>query len=351
MFNSKLLSEAQLSDKLKADIDSIINILQDYKDADYEGIPRGAPYTVSGWLDPGNTANGYGKVSDDLISFLIAKILDSSKSIKQYGKTQVDLDRIENERKSRDAIRYQALQGANNLKTYFEKVEAKFPRYFKFLNIEEYAPPKSFMANFAVVEPSGVRKDLRVLVGEESEHEENVRKTLSKCIRLFRHPDYKKLESKVQQLRDFGFNVTGKLLNTDGGTFRTRYALITNVILAYKGVGINSNLDIGNVDDEGSAILRTTQRGGTGHALVGVQTGHIGEIIDTIDILLHVLHSLPLYLNDIDLIGREVVEYRLGTVTRGIRHASDILIQSVDIKDVTQLTKLLYEKLRNYQKI
>lgn len=337
--SNNFLTEAQLSDKTKADIDYIIKQLQDYRDADFEGIPGGAPYSVGV-----HTPAGYTTVSNDLVSFMVQKMKDASNSMTKYGKTKEQLEKREQQRQADDAIRGQALQGANELKTYFDKIEARFPRYFKFLNLVPN-DTRSFYANFAIVEPSGVRKDLRVRVGEKSAFEEGVRSALSKCIRLFRHPDYNQLESKVQQLRDFGFNVTGKLLNTDGGTFRTRYAVITNVTLAYSGVGIrsdNDGLHIVKAEEEGSAIVKTVFSK-TGLTLDGVQIGHIGEIIDTIDIMLHVLHTIPLRLQSIDLIGREVVEYRLEVDPSHGRRPG-FTVQSVDIKSVPQLTKLLYEK-------
>jgi len=333
-----LILEAQFSDEEKRMLDDIIDQLEDYREADFGTLPGGV---CAG-------------------SHYLQKMRYALDSLRNYGRTatQIEADRRRQQESDLEAARYRS--SIDKIKELCKRVETRFPRFFQALT-----------DRFQFVQPNGK------LVSYEYE-KAITSETLAGLVRFFRRPEYQELAAKVQELRDFGFNIFGKLLNTDGGKFRTRYSYITGVTLAYDGPWLRLErpatgsmtrprvAKIKEVEEAGGADIHIACLGEKDYSYSGIQPqiqkievenvtlDHIGEIIDTVDVVAHATQGIAL-VTDIHLMGNDVVEYvievakKQGGSSAPHGGARSFNIPSSEIRGVRDVLKKIYEHARGYR--
>lgn len=235
------------------------------------------------------------------------------------------------------------------------KIKAKFPRYFD-VTTDDYKILQPNGELFYLAKPSNGG----FVAGYSEDAVLANRKAAARLLNLFRMPQYKQVAAKVQDLRDYGFNISSTILNTDGATFRTRFAVITNVVLDYKGPFLVANdvarrngdipFNVYNREIPGRASIEmyTMSKSRPRHEIKveNVSIGHIGEIIDTIDtVILCTSLPIPMYVDDIELMGKDVVQYIFSFYNRlyGGINVPNLRISSDTIDDYRELSKIIYK--------
>tara|TARA_R110000751_G_scaffold45637_2_gene103395 strand:- start:409 stop:2853 length:2445 start_codon:yes stop_codon:yes gene_type:complete len=308
--------ESFLDDRRKRSIDDIIQTLGQMRDADFKDLPGGV-----------HAGHHY-----------IDSLLQTSRSLRFYGQTAEDIEQIESKRQY---DREQELGRAAIKKiqiTACSEVEKQFPRFCRCLDKGfQFVQPNG---QLEMIDYGNICPPILKPHGEDGPLETTgvSNDALVKLTKFFGSERYKQLASKVKSLRDFGFNVSGVLLNTDGAKFRTRYSQITKVILRYDGpyfekTSANEEAQIKHLSTSGQAVVKTvpTLAFGEGdlvpaldlatersqrqpqHNLTNVTLDHIGEIVDTIDMAIRGIAGNAI-ISEIQLMGTEVVEYQITVV-------------------------------------
>lgn len=307
-----LLAEAPLTPERMAKVDRLITQLQNMKTLDYGPEGEAGKSAFISFLDHASfkihLAGGYGKSQETLDS--IAK-RDQDKKI-----TRQNL--VKNTKKNRGIIAQFAEQ------------------YPRLINVKK--------DDFELVQPNGK------LIRFNYSHDTTQFVSLIYAFReLYRQGAFKTAIKNVEEIRDFGFNISSKILSTEFSSFRTRYAMISEVVLSYEGPYVEfvgGTFKIVNQFIPGHCTLSMVS-GTSGRKEIIVRNtslGHIGEIVDTIDILLRVIFNMG-HINQVNCMGDDVVEYEVNSTNSYLRVSNEnIIIPSSEITSIENTAKYFYEQ-------
>lgn len=323
-----LIMEAPLNSELSARLDTIIQKLQSLKDYDY-----------------GPSGDGYNSFGGNNLSELLHKIDYSASSFGRYGKSQQQLEKeAENERA------LQAKKSARDkLSSKFVSIVRQFADQFP-----RYVTAQSKAIQF--VQPNGQL----VQIPYDQLDQYSFVDLIVAFRQLYNSGALSEADSRVQQIRDFGFNISSKIMSTEFSSFRTRYSVLSDVILSYSGpMVVNEDgkplplsgtkyslydYKVENVDVAGSCNIdiSLSPSRSTKITIENNKLEHLGEIIDTIDIVAHTLQDIG-YIDDIQCMGDDIVEYvlRIGSLPN-----TRITITSSQVTNLSDFRKYLYSKIR-----
>jgi hypothetical protein len=248
----------------------------------------------------------------------------------QYGKSDEDLARIQaaavqrtdNEKRRKDSFKKQ--------KSIIEQFAEQYPRLIN-----------SKTNDFDLVQPNGDFLEFKYPVKTDS-----FVSLINAFRQLYKSGAYKTAAENVEKLRDYGLNISSKILSTLFSSFRTRYSVISDVILSYDGpmvVGDEARgFKIANKYVPGRCHVKGINiRGSYGDTLdvENVSLDHIGEIIDTIDMLIRAINNVAV-IKEIRCMGDDVIEYEVTT------DKISVTIPSSQINTVDVTARLLFDTIK-----
>lgn len=305
-----LLTEAPLTPERIAQVDRLIAKLERIKTLDFGPDGDAGKSNFTRYINDAHSrvdnAMGYGKSSE-----MLANI---EKNLEQ--RRQANQNRKESEKKNRSIVAQFAEQ------------------YPRFINVRK--------DDFEFVQPNG-----QLLSFTYSMTREGFVSLIYAFRKLYRSGAYNTAQKNVEEIRDFGFNISSKILSTQFSSFRTRYAMVSDVVLSYEGPYVQQEGNAFNIVETfipGSCLLTMIGGNNNRYTLVvrNVSLGHVGEIIDTIDILLRVLFGIG-FISQVDCMGDDVVEYHVS----GIQKVGGfITIPSSQITSVQDTAKFYFEQQR-----
>lgn len=331
------ITEAALSPQAIARIDELIAKLQDVKERDFE------PYHQS-----------------SIVPDIFRSINNGIITLNNVSKSQDTLRRLELERQEEEQRSAKSAEEWKKFQKIANSLVERYPRYVIILK-----------DNIKFVQPNGELVSIQLYQeGASSGSFNKMRINILYALReLFKIPQYDQLAARGQKIRDFGFNLSSKLLNTQEATFRTRTATITNVLFSYSGpylcyasgkpvygtvysyqdpqddpTGLKSIFQILDKQVDGEVTIES--RSGfeqPSTTIEHLELGHLGEIIDTLDMLSIAIEGdfgTSATIHDIQLIGSDVVEYVLK------RSDTQITIQSTEIRSSSQTAQLIFQRFR-----
>jgi len=305
------IQEAKLTPERIALVDQLISKLERLKEMDF---------------GPGGDA---GK------SHFISRVYEESVKINyamQYGKSDEDLARIQaaavqrtdNEKRRKDSFKKQ--------KSIIEQFAEQYPRLIN-----------SKTNDFDLVQPNGDFLEFKYPVKTDS-----FVSLINAFRQLYKSGAYKTAAENVEKLRDYGLNISSKILSTLFSSFRTRYSVISDVILSYdgpmvvgdeaRGFKIANKYVPGRCHVKGINIQQSNASGGTLN-LENVTLDHIGEIIDTIDTLIRAINNVAV-IKEIRCMGDDVIEYEVTT------DKISVTIPSSQINTVHGTARLLFDTIK-----
>lgn len=332
-----ILLEAALDDVAKARIDTILRELPKYRDADFGLLPGGH-----------NAGTHY-----------IGKMSDILSNIRHYGKTAEDIAKQQEQAKQFEQQSKDTKAANTAIMQKYAIIQQKYPKFLK-----------CYEDSIAFTQPNGRVNEL---------HVSSVPQNLAIWPALFKLPQYDELVRTAQELRDFGFNFGAGLINTSSAKFRTKYSLISDVVFNYQGpmlvpfAGYTEFFngqgryasqyvaEVRNMTVPGEATVKVATYDMTADhdqylvqtiKLTNVTLDHIGEIIDTIDIISHATHGTA-RIKDIQLMGTQVVEYVIIVKTQygyGTTN-SKFSVPSSKISSMQETTKLIYDEVRRLRSL
>ena len=333
-----MIMEAPLNSELSARLDAIIQKLQSLKDYDY-----------------GPSGNGYNSFGGNNLSELLRNIDSSASGFVRYGKSQQQLEKeAENER-----VLQTKKSARDKLSSKFVSIVRQFADQFP-----RYVTAQSKEIQF--VQPNGQL----VQIPYEQLDQYSFVDLIVAFRKLYNSGALNEADSRVQQIRDFGFNISSKIVSTEFSSFRTRYSILSDVILSYSGpMVVNEDgtplplsgtkyweigfapdeAKVANVDVAGSCNIQISlsSSNSTKITIENNKLEHLGEIIDTIDIVAHTLQDGLGNINDIQCMGDDIVEYviRINSFQQE-RIQTPIFIASSQVTNLSDFRKYLYSEIR-----
>lgn len=355
------INEEYLSDEDKANIDSIIQILTTYKDADYKNLPGG----------------------HHAGSHYIQKVADAVDGLKRYGVTQDQKQAQESQKLKAQQNRKVEQDETKIVKKILRKLVTKYPLYVGLDKKQLYVKmPSNDDVNISIsillydIRNKIKSDNLPVDIDQISKYTNNVFTNISTF--LINTPAYQNLEEHSNKLKQLGFVY-------DDGQLEciTRYAVISDVVFAgdYPILNLNAIVTSAPADyqtlitqhqssasavirrRDSSPILITNQHTSSWDPsieLKGVTLEHIGEIIDTIDILVLALSNIKCRIYNINLYGNNAVEYVIefnasrydqGQEAYYLNRLKNrtLNINSEDVTSVQSIKKQIFELTKNTQ--
>lgn len=303
------IQEAKLTPERIALVDQLIRKLERMKEMDF---------------GPGGDA---GK------SHFISRVYEASSKIDyamEYGKSEEDIVRIQavkqqqsdNEKRRRESFKKQ--------KSIIEQFAEQYPRLIN-----------SKTNDFDLVQPNGDFLEFKYPVATDS-----FVSLINAFRQLYKSGAYNTAAENVEKLRDYGLNISSKILSTLFSSFRTRYSVISDVILSYDGpmvVDEGRGFKVANKYVPGRCRVKGINiRGSYGDTLdvENVSLDHIGEIIDTIDMLIRAINNVAV-IKEIRCMGDDVIEYEVTTDNK-----ISATIPSSQINTVHGTAKLLFDTIK-----
>ncbi len=246
----------------------------------------------------------------------------------QYGKTAERLQAIENSQIAQAERLKERRVYAAKTKRIVEQFAEQYPRL---ITVSK--------DTFSMVQPNGA--NLTLSYSLDREDFVNVMYAFRK---LYRKGVYEEVQQKVQEIRDFGFNISSKQLSTEYSSFRTRYTVLSSLVLSYQGPMVSPKGEILDMNVPGSCKIQffdsTIGPSNEFYDIQNVKIGHLGEIIDTIDVVCHVLYNLG-RIKSIECMGEDVVDYVVQ-----INNRKSVTISSSEITNTKDLGRLIYQRSR-----
>lgn len=310
-----LLTEAPLTPERMARVDALIAKLQEIKTLDYG--PDG---------DAGKSN----------FSANLHRAYNFIDNAYRYGKSAQALDDAARRQEQQNIERQNRVKSEKKNRSIITQFAEQYPR---FVNVRK--------DNFEFVQPNGQLSGFNYGMANEA-----FVSLIYAFRKLYRSGAYETAQKNVEEIRDFGFNISSKILSTEYSSFRTRYAMISEVVLSYEGPFVVQSGNTFNIVEKfvpGSCNL--TMVGGSNNrynrTVSNVSLGHIGEIIDTIDILLRVIFNIA-YITQVDCMGDDVVEYRVAADQNNVaaERADAITIPSSEITSVQDTARFYFERQR-----
>lgn len=308
-----LILEAPLDSALMTRVDDIISRLQQFKEMDF-----------------GPNGKGFNGLDIQHMDHWLYEISRNVTNIQYKGKTKEQLDKEAKEAESSRILQQRRNKVAAKLKSIVIQFAEQFPRHISVLN-----------DGFKLVQPNGDYID----VSYDAPTDFFI-KVIEAFRQLYRSGAYKEAEKRVQDIRDFGFNISSKLVSTLYSSFRTRYAIISEVLLTYEGPMVVENATIENVFIPGKCNIKLYSSRSYNHPTIKVNNTtleHIGEIIDTIDTIIYYTDNIG-QLEDIQCMGQNVVEYQISSFDQQIRTVS---IPSTMADNKEELRRHLFNLAKN----
>jgi hypothetical protein len=331
-----LILEAPLQQELMDKIDELIARLQEIKNYDF-----------------GSQGLGFHSFDRQHISNYLYDISVGVTNLKYKGKSQDQLDKDAKELEASRILSQRRSKVSSKFKSIVTQFAEQFPRHIAILSDE-----------FKFVQPNGSYETISW--GGLTSHPEIFIQLIEAFRTLYRSGAYAEAEKRVQQIRDYGFNISSKLVSTEYSSFRTRYSLISDIILSYEGpmVVIEGDEDT-NITKKMSSIheasiptiiVKDVYKPGecnvrVAHTLKVIHVDnitleHLGEIIDTIDMVIHHTHNLG-ELSDIQCMGSDVVEYQLSKLYgKNLLQRTNINIPSTMADNPEELKKFLFKQMK-----
>jgi hypothetical protein len=340
------IMEAPLNQARIAKLDQLIQQLQTAKELDY-GI-NGIGYTnhIDDYLNTITTAIGI--------------LHTTGKNTQQLDKEQ----QIRNKHQELTQIHNKTIK---KIKTIAEQFAQQFPRHIVALTDHiKIIQPNGDYLEYNIPAPQIIQHHqtdyLDKITKTYQERRKNKLQEFTELILAFRQlyntGAYKEAEERVQHLRDYGFNISSKLVSTKFATFRTRYAIISDILISYEGPIVkatntrteneqhtNTKYEIKNTKIPGECTIAYTSRPTPQHIKVQNTTlDHLGEIIDTIDTIVH--HIYPIgKIDEIMCLGDNIVEYTIAPYIA--KNHKKITLPSTLADNKEQLHRTIYQQLQN----
>jgi len=334
------LMEAPLAPQLVSKIDSIIAKLEQLREYDYDDLGMGyggRKYMLNNWHD---------------LSGALDEILRASNEIKQFGRSQEEIQAIAQREREQQALNQVRAKHRSKLQSIVLQFSEQFPRHIAALK-----------DGIKFIQPSGEEYE----IDWSSLTTEGFIKLILAFRKLYRSGAYKVAEERVQQIRDFGFNISSKLVSTQYSSFRTRFCVISDVSLSYRGPYVKevSRNDFEVVNDyiPGSCRIKAADTSIlVAHEIRNTTLNHIGEIIDTFDTVYlacsgdkdsgGIRRNNLATINSIQCMGQNVVQYVLnaGLPQDRTENRFDIEISSNEIDNPVKLKRDIYERVRSKRK-
>lgn len=283
-----LILEAPLAPELMAKVDDIIGKLQQLKEIDF-----------------GPSGKGFNGLDNQHMNHWLYEISSNITNIRYKGKTKEQIDKETKEAERSRILRQRQNKIAAKVKSIVAQFAEQFPRHISVLT-----------DGFKLVQPNGDYDDISYSISPD-----NFIRVIEAFRELYRSGAYKEAEKRVQDIRDFGFNISSKLVSTLYSSFRTRYSIVSEVLLTYEGpMVVYKEPTPGQpvTDFEGATVESVFIPGKCNIKLPNsyfqvdnTTLDHIGEIIDTIDIMVYTTNSIG-KLEDIQCMGQNVVEYQIS---------------------------------------
>ena len=321
-----LITEAPLSPERAQLVDAIIARLEELKSRDF---------------GPGGDAG-----KSHFINYL-ASASQKIANAANYGRTQERLRNMETAAALDKARQKQFSDLSNKMKNILTQFAEQYPRLITVAK-----------DSFSFVQPSGQL----VTLGFSPTVNKYFVPLIYAVRKLYRNGVYEELNKKVQSIRDFGLNISSKQLSTEYSTFRTGYAVISELVLSYQGPMVTnrgvpilgfesmreisdaSNIGINNVNVPGRCYVAVLGSPIPKLTVRNVELSHLGEMIDTIDIVCHTISEFA-DLTGINCMGEDVVEYVIRkSVNNGVER--QVAISSEQVTSPKELGRLLISKIR-----
>lgn len=336
------ITEAALSPEAIAKIDQLIAKLEAVKERDFQ------PYQLA-----------------SIVPDIFRSINNGIDSLNNVSNSQDTVRRLELERQEAEQRKTKSAEEWTKFQKIANSLVERYPRYVIILkdNIK-FVQPNGELVSIRLYQEGQISNSL--LSNSFNKMRINILYALRE---LFKIPQYDQLAARGQKIRDFGFNLSSKLLNTQEATFRTRTATITDVLFSYSGpylcyssgmpvhgtveryqdtlddpTGLKSIFQILDKQIPGQVSIESRsgfERPST--TIEHLELGHLGEIIDTLDMVSIAISgdwNTRATIHDIQLIGSDVVEYVLK------RSDAQITIQSTEIRSINQTAQLIFKKFR-----
>lgn len=330
------LMEAPLAPQLVSKIDSIINKLEQLREYDYDYLGLGyggRKYMLNNWHN---------------LSGALDEILRASNEIRQFGRSQEEIQEIAQRQREQQALNQVRAKHRSKLQSIVLQFSEQFPRHIAALK-----------DGIKFIQPSGEEYE----IDWSSLTTEGFIKLILAFRKLYRSGAYKVAEERVQQIRDFGFNISSKLVSTQYSSFRTRFCVISDVFLSYRGPFVEevSRNDFEVVNDyiPGSCSIKAADTSILkAYEIQNTTLNHIGEIIDTFDTVFLACsgdkdgsNNLAT-IDSIQCMGQNVVQYVLnaGLPQDRTKNRFDIEISSDEIDNPVKLKHDIYERIRSKRK-
>ena len=302
-----LILEAPLQQELMDKLDELIARLQEIKSYDF-----------------GSQGLGFHPFDRQHISNYLYDISVGVTNLKYKGKSQDQLDKDAKELEASKILSQRRNKVSSKFKSIVTQFAEQFPRHIAVLSDE-----------FKFVQPNGSYETINW--GTLASHPEIFIQLIEAFRALYRSGAYAEAEKRVQLIRDYGFNISSKLVSTEYSSFRTRYSLISDIILSYEGpmVVIEGEEDTSLTQKLRSQptgpniptiIVKDMYKPGECYVKIAhndkvihvdnVTLEHLGEIIDTIDTIIYHTHNIG-KISDIQCMGTNVVEYQISADLHG----------------------------------
>jgi hypothetical protein len=303
-----------------------------------------------------------------------------TRNLRASGRTQEELEiaRQEEERRA-ELRRLEAEKAAKDA-----RFRTKYVELLKTLaqRLPRYTVYEGAGTEFKFLQPNGaITSLLPHQISKCAEYRKPALDFIEALRKLHRLGAYQGVADRVQDIRDFGFNIFSTLLATTFSAFRTRYSKIHKVLLSYDGPMIHMNdehkfkavnsgswgeITIKNIYVPGEVMIqllpaqrpqqttRNYQAEGDPKSEIKIEhvgLEHIGNIIDTIDAVYYCLNKIG-YIYDIYCMGQGAVEYHVrawkSVVSAGLSQdvPAEFTIPYTEAYDTHRLSRLIFNRVK-----